>query len=174
MRGFIQLVSVLVIAAGSGLLAFSSKLEPRFNLSDPTTLIHSMSDEDRYQHYTASITGGVGIGFMVLGSLGLVIPWVNKIGAAMTGELGDNSARTIATITIWLSIAVILTFGVFSVNWTGTAALCVVLIIVAIICSAATLTSAIVCGWKPWIRSSHNASETDRQKSPLGGVAQTT
>jgi hypothetical protein len=60
---------------------------------------------------------------------------------------------------------VILTFGVFRLNWTGAAGLSVVLIIVALICSAATITSAIVLGWKPWVRTSPNVSESDRQKS---------
>ncbi len=163
MRGFIQIVCVIVIAVGAGLLAFSNKLEPQFNLADPTTLTRSsISFEDRDLHFTASVAGGVGIGFMILGSLGLVIPWADKLGAATTGELSDNSARTIATITIWLSIAMVLTFGVFRLNWTGGAALSVVLIVVAIICTAATITSAIVCGWKPWIRTSHNVPESDR------------
>jgi hypothetical protein len=159
MRGFIQMVCVFVIAVGAGLLAFSNKLEPQFSIADPSA---SMFCGDRDQRYTASVAGGVGIGLMIFGSLGLVIPWVNKIGAAMTGELGDNSARTISTITIWLSIAMILTFGVFRLNWTGTAGLSVVLLIVALVCSAATITSAIVCGWKPWIRASHNVSEAVR------------
>ena len=167
MRGFIQMVCVLVIAVGAGLLAFSNKLEPQFNLADPATLTRaSMSYADRDQRYTASIAGGVGIGLMLFGTLGLVIPWVNKLGSAMTGELGDNSARTISTITIWLSIAMILTFGVFRLNWTGAAGLSVVLIVVALICSAATIGSAIVFGWKPWMRTSPIVSETDRQKLP--------
>lgn len=165
MRGFAQMVCVFVIAVGAGLLTFSSKLEPPFNLADPTTLAHhsSMSYEDRGQHLTASIAGGIGMGFMVLGLLGLVTPWVNKLGIALTGELGDNSARTIATITIWLSAAMILTFGVFRVNWTGGAGLTTVLFIVALICCAATVASAFACGWKPWIKLSVHASETDRQ-----------
>ena len=163
MRGFIQMVCVLVIAIGAGLLAFSNKLEPQFHPADPTTLARAtLSYEDRDQRFTASVTGGVGIGLMLFGTLGLVIPWVNRLGAAMTGELGDNSARTISTISIWLSIAMILTFGVFRLNWTGAAGLSVVLIIVALVCSAATITSAIVCGWKPWIRASHNVSEAVR------------
>ena len=167
MRGFIQMVCVAVIAVGAGLLAFSNKLDPQFNLTDPTTLTRaSMSYEDRDQRLTASIAGGVGIGLMIFGTLGLVIPWVNKLGAGMTGELGDNSARTISTITIWLSIAMILTFGVFRLNWTGAAGLSVVLIIVALVCSAATIASAIVFGWKPWMRTSPIVSETDRQKLP--------
>jgi hypothetical protein len=124
-----------------------------------------MSYEDRDQLYAASATGGVGIGFMLLGTFGLVIPWINRLGSAMTGELGDNSARTISTVTIWLSIAMILTFGVFRLNWTGTAGLSVVLIIVALICSAATVTSAIVFGWKPWIRNAAIVSESTQPKS---------
>jgi hypothetical protein len=60
----------------------------------------------------------------------------------------------------------ILTFGVFRLNWTGTAGLSVVLIIVALICSAATITSAIVFGWKPWVRTTPSVSESDRLKSP--------
>jgi quinol-cytochrome oxidoreductase complex cytochrome b subunit len=167
MREFIQMICVLWIAVGAGLLAFSSKLEPQFNLADPTTLTRaSLSYEDRDQRLNASIAGGVGMGFMILGTLGFLLPWFNKIGATMTRELGDTTARTIATITIWLSVAMILTFGVFGVNWTGTTALCVVLMIVAIICTAATSTSAMICGWRPWIKTSHHASEADLPKSP--------
>ena len=166
MRVFMQLICVLAIAVGAGLLGFSNKLQPQFNPADPTTLARvAMSYEDRDQLFTASVTGGVGIGFMLFGTLGLVIPWINRLGLAMTGELGDNSARTISTITIWLSIAMILTFGVFRLNWTGTAGLSVVLIIVALICSAATVTSAIVFGWKPWVRTAAIVSESNQQKS---------
>ena len=164
MRGFIQTVCVLVIAIGAGLLAFSNKLEPQFHPADPTTLARAtLSYEDRDQRFTASVAGGVGIGLMLFGTLGLVIPWVNRLGAAMTGELGDNSARTISTITIWLSIAMILTCGVFRLPWTGAAGLSVVLIIVALICSAATITSAIVCGWRPWMKAGHSVPETNGQ-----------
>lgn len=161
-----QMVCVLVIAVGAGLLGFSNKLQPEFNPADPTTLTRAaMSYEDRDQLFTASVAGGVGIGLMLFGTLGLSIPWVNRLGSAMTGELGDNSARTISTITIWLSSAMILTFGVFRLNWTGTAGLSAVLIIVALICLAATITSAIVFGWKPWMRSTAIVSESDQQKS---------
>jgi hypothetical protein len=167
MRVFMQMICVLAIALGAGLLGFSNKLQPQFNLADPTTLARATTSyQDRDQLMTASITVGVGIAFMLFGALGLVMPWINKLGSAMTGELGDNSARTISTITIWLSIAMVLTFGVFRLNWTGTAGLSVVLIIVALICSAATITSAIVFGWKPWVRTTPSVSESDRLKSP--------
>lgn len=166
MRVFMQMVSVLAIAVGAGLLSFSNKLQPPFNPADPTTLTRaSMSYEDRDQLFTASVTGGVGIGFMLLGTLGLVIPWINKVGSAMTGDLGDNSARTISAITIWLSIAMILTFGVFRLNWSGGSGLSVLLIIVTLMCSAATATSAIVFGWKPWVRGDAVVSVSEQQKS---------
>jgi len=166
MRVFMQMVCVLAIAVGAGLVGFSNKLQPQFNPADPTTLTRvAMSYEDRDQLFTASVCGGVGIGFILFGTLGLVLPWVNRLGSAMTGELGDNSARTISMITIWLSIAMILTFGVFRLNWTGTAGLSVVLIIVALICSAATITSAIVLGWKPWVRNASIVSESNQQKA---------
>jgi hypothetical protein len=166
MRVFMQMVCVLTIAVGAGLLGFSNKLQPHFNPTDPTTLTPvAMSYEDRDQHFTASAAGGVGIGFLLFGTLGLVIPWVNRLGSAMKGELGDNSARTISTITIWLSIAMILTFGVFHMNWPGTIGLGVEMIIVAILCSAATITSAIIFGWKPWMKNAVIVSQSDQQNS---------
>ena len=114
---------------------------------------------------TSSIAGGVGIGFMLFETLGLVIPWINRLGSVMTGELGDNLARTISTISIWLSMATVLSFGVFRLNWTGDAGQSVVLIFVALACSAATITTTIVFGWKPWARTTPSVPETDRQKS---------
>jgi hypothetical protein len=167
MRGFIQMVCVLAIAVGAGLLAFGSHLEPQANLLDPSPFARQLdTSENRESHLIASVTCGFGIGLMIFGTLGLVMPWVNKIGFAVTGELGDNSARTIAMVAIWFSVAMILTFGVFRVNWTGAAGMSVILILVALICAAATITTAIVCGWKPWIRTSHDLSETDRRQAP--------
>lgn len=164
MRGFIQILCVLGIAVGGGLIAFGSKLEPQFDLADPATmtrLLDSYQNED--QHMIASIASGVGMGFMIFGILGLVVPWVNNLGTAMTGELSDNSARTIATITLWLSVATILTFGVFRMHWTGAAGMSVILIIVAVICATATAATAMVCGWRPWMRTVRSVPEIHRQ-----------
>jgi hypothetical protein len=164
MRGFIQIVCVLAIAVGSGLIAFGSKLEPQLNVTDPATMSRILdSFEDRNQHLTASITSGVGTGFLILGVLGLVVPWVNKLGTAITSEIGDNSARTIATISVWLSVATILTFGVFRTHWTGASGMSVLLIIVALICATATVASAMIFGWKPWSKAIGAASEKDGQ-----------
>jgi hypothetical protein len=167
MRVFIQTVCVFAIAVGAGLLAFGSRLEPPINLRDPATFARSaLTYEDRDWHVTASATSGVGTGLLILGTLGLVIPWVNRIACAQIGELGENSARTFTSMAIWLSIAVILTCGVFRLNGTGAAAMSVILILVTLICAAATVSTAIAYGWKPWIRTGGNRSETDRHQAP--------
>ena len=163
MRGFIQLVCVLAIAVSSGLIAFGSKLEPQLNLADPATVTRVLdSYRDRDLHMLASVTSGFGMGFMILGILGLIVPWINKLGTAITGELGDNSARTIATIALWLSLAMILTFGVFRTHWSGAAGMSVLLILVVVLCMAATATTAMICGWRPWVRTG-KTSDPDRQ-----------
>ena len=89
-RGFIQMVCVLAIEEEPDLLAFGSHLEPQANLLDPATLARQFDTfQNREQHEVASVTCGVGIGLMILGTLGLVMPWVNRIRFAMTGEVGD-------------------------------------------------------------------------------------
>lgn len=120
MRGLLQAVCIIVIAVGGGLLAFSSRYEPPFGIADPAGFPRgTLSYENRNDLLTVSISGGIGMGFLILGSLGLVLPWVNQLESAMSGNMSDNSLRAIATVTVWLSTAVILTFGVFRLNWTG-------------------------------------------------------
>jgi Na+/H+-dicarboxylate symporter len=153
MRGFIQAVCVLAIALGSGLVAFGSKLEPQFNVADPAALVQFLNSYQRGdEHLIASLTSGVGMGFLILGTLGLIVPWVNKLGNTITKELGDNSARTISTIALWLAMATILTFGVFRTHWTGGTGMSVLLILVLVLCVAAVITTAMIYGWKPWTR----------------------
>ena len=154
MGGFLQSVSILAIAIGSGLTAFSSKMEPSLKNLDPAVVTQFMNESwtSREQHFTASITSGVGMGFLILGVLGLVVPWINRLGSSLTGELSENSARTMSTIALWLSVAVILTFGVFSNHWSGGEGLSVLLIIVVVICLAAVTATAMIFGWRPWVR----------------------
>ena len=166
MRGLIQGVCVLAIAVGSGLVAFSNKLEPQPNLLDPTAMAQIFdSYQSGREHFMAAVTSGIGMGFLILGTLGLVVPWVNTLGSAMTGELGDNSARTVAMIALWLSVAMILTFGVFRTHWTGGSGMSVLLILVVVICVAATITTAMICGWRPWTRSGSVVSDTAQQQT---------
>jgi hypothetical protein len=165
MRVFVQMICVLAIATGAGLLGFSNKYQLAFNPADPATLTRmELSYADREQLAIASITGGLGTGLMLLGTLGLVTMWINKIGTAMNGDLGDNSARTIGLITIWLSIATILTFGVFRLNWTGGSGLGVVLIAVALTSAAATISTAFVSGWRPWARNAAVVVDSGEKK----------
>lgn len=166
MRAFTQTVCVLAIAMGGGLLAFGNKYQPRLDPNDPSSFARvAISYEDRGQHAAASYAEGVGTGLMLFGVLGLVIPWVRRWGSAMTGELGDNAARTIAIVSIWLSVAVVLTFGVFRISWTGTVGLVVVPFIVALICTAATASSAIVYGWRPWVPAIPQVRATEGPKT---------
>lgn len=163
--GFFQGLSVLAIALGSGLSAFGSKMEPQLKNLDPAALAQFMNAnyQNREQHFTAAITSGVGIGFLILGTLGLVVPWINRLGSSLTGELSENSARTMSTIALWLSVAVILTFGVFSVQWIGGEGMSVLLLVVVVICLAATTATAMIFGWRPWVR-----------KEPLAAASTTT
>jgi len=170
MLSSIQVCCVMIIALGSGLLGFSSKFEPRINFTDSTTLSgFSVSNVSSSEHFIASATSGLGTGFLVLGLLGFILPWMNRLGAAVTPPVSATSARTIAVVAIWLSLAVILTFGVFNVHWNGAAALGAVLIIVAVTCAAAIIASALVCGWQPWIGSGQPVPSTAEASMP-GGI----
>jgi hypothetical protein len=152
--GFIQGISILAIAIGSGFTAFSSKLEPSLHSLDPAAVAQFMKTDwsSRENHFTASITSGVGMGFLLLGVLGLIVPWITRLGNSHTGGLSDISARTMSTITLWLSVAIILTFGVFSNHWTGGEGLSALLLIVVVLCLAATTATAMIFGWRPWVR----------------------
>ena len=63
----------------------------------------------------------------------------------------DTTARTIGTVGIWLAVAVVLTFGVFRADWNGTLAMLLMLVVVALICAAATISTALVWAWRPSI-----------------------
>ncbi len=166
MKRFIQTLCLLAIACGGGLVAFSSKLEPQLNVTDPATITQFLgSYEGREQHMIASAASGVGMAFLILGTLGLAGPWVNKLGGNITGELGDNAARTTATIAVWLSAGIILTFGVFRTHWTGATGMSVLLILVVVLCVAATVTMALIYGWRPWVRAAGNMPAEDRSQA---------
>lgn len=163
MRVLIQAFCVLVIAVGSGLLAFGTHLAPQFNALDPAALARSF---DRDDHMTASITSGVGIGCMILGTLGLVIPLFSRLGSVLTSELSDNSSRTLTAAAIWFSVALILTFGVFRVNWTGATGMSVILMLVTLFCAAATASTAMAYGWKPWIHARRGGCDSELPSAP--------
>ena len=151
MRGFVQMISVLAIAMGCGLFAFGSHLEPRVDLANFGDAARFVDPYNRdSQHMIASVTCGFGIGFMCLGGAGLIIPWLNRHPMGQIAELGNNSARTISAVGIWLSVAFILTFGLFQTHWSGASAMVTLLFMVIFICAAATASIALLAGWSPW------------------------
>jgi len=73
----------------------------------------------------------------------------------------DSTARMIGTVGIWLSLAIILAFGVFRANWSGDGPMFVMLLIVVILCLAATVSTAFI--WKSrHLSSSQGPSAGDR------------
>jgi hypothetical protein len=55
----------------------------------------------------------------------------------------DTTSKTVATVGIWFSAAIILALGVFRVDWNGDALLALV-VVVLIVCASATASTAIV------------------------------
>ena len=148
---FFQFIFLVAIAGGAGFHTFGNHLAPPLSLMDPNSLARGFSEfGNENTRITGSIASGVGMGLILFGILGLVIPWVNKIGTAQFAEIGENSLKLFATTSIWLSLALVLTFGVFRLNWSGVSAMAAVLLLIIIISTAATACTAMVFGWKPW------------------------
>jgi hypothetical protein len=70
-----QLASVFAIAGGAGLCSYGRHIDPPLNANAPAALVSSVSQNTRE---VAAAVGGWGTGFITLGSLGLVIPWINS------------------------------------------------------------------------------------------------
>jgi len=153
MQNLIQWLCVLLVSVGAGLNAFSSKLEPSVAITDVAALSWRAGDyESREQHMIAAVTAGIGIGLMTLGGFGLVKPAVGRLLSGSAGAFSDQSARVMASIAIWISVAVALTLGVFRVVWAGAAGTAAVLLIVTMLCASGVAATAMVLGWCPWIR----------------------
>ena len=56
----------------------------------------------------------------------------------------DSTARMIGTVGIWISLAIILAFGVFRMNWSGDGPMLAMFLIVIALCGAATISTAFV------------------------------
>jgi hypothetical protein len=72
----IQAACIVAMALGGGLFAFGNYLEPQVDLSNPAAAAFQV-EVDRDTHLFASMSRGVGVGFMALGGLGLIVPWLN-------------------------------------------------------------------------------------------------
>ncbi|HEV8062202.1 MAG TPA: hypothetical protein VGP68_20150 [Gemmataceae bacterium] len=91
MRNFIQGVCVFAFALGAGLFAFGTYLQPELNFTNvnPVEFTRFFDHMNEYR-IGASIARGFGIGFMTLGGLGLIVPWVNVL-------LTRERSRVVAT-----------------------------------------------------------------------------
>lgn len=64
-------------------------------------------------------------------------------------HMSETTGRTIGTVGIWIAVAVILAAGVFRMNWNGDVAMLLMLFVVVVICTAASVSTAAIWGWKP-------------------------
>jgi hypothetical protein len=88
MRELLQIACVVALGLGAGLYATGGYLRPTFH-ADPTGFARSMSRNHDEERVIAAGLSGTGVGFMVLGALGLVVPWVNaalRQGSSPTAE----------------------------------------------------------------------------------------
>lgn len=56
----------------------------------------------------------------------------------------DNVARMIGTVGVWLSVSIILAFGICRMNWNGEGSMIIMLLIITAICIAATQSTKII------------------------------
>lgn len=93
MRRFAQAICILAIAIGSGSLSFGNYLEPHIDVKNPVDVARQWDPyRSSEQHFTASICRGVGVGFLTLGSLGLIVPWINIMVSKPRAQESSNSA----------------------------------------------------------------------------------
>jgi hypothetical protein len=90
-REFIQLVSVIAIAFGAGLVAFARHLDPPLDMANPAAIARSMDHNNKADRQVASMASGVGVAGITLGTLGLVIPWINLYMARQSERAGPQA-----------------------------------------------------------------------------------
>jgi tetrahydromethanopterin S-methyltransferase subunit F len=99
MRLVVQLLSVLAIAIGVGLLVAGGEISPGISLDTGTQITYrpdlSARDIEFYGGLAAALKG-FGAGFLTLGVAGLVVPWVNFLlygrpGSAVSPPLPTDS-----------------------------------------------------------------------------------
>lgn len=76
MRSLTQLAAIVSITAGAGLYAYSQHLDPPPGAAGAAAVATLTSTNSR-DHENAALACGWGVAFITLGSLALVVPWVN-------------------------------------------------------------------------------------------------
>jgi hypothetical protein len=82
MRIFLQIVSVLFIAIGVGLLVAGRSAQPAFGVDssgDPMRAQAWSAHNAEFYVTLAVVLKGTGAGFLTLGILGLLVPWANTL-----------------------------------------------------------------------------------------------
>lgn len=77
MRSLTQLAGIVAIAAGAGLYAYSQHLDPPLPRAMGGMAAAEMTSTSPHNHEMAATACGWGVGFITLGSLMLIVPWVN-------------------------------------------------------------------------------------------------
>jgi len=81
-RFIIQIVSVVAIALGVGLLVAGSSINPVASGDNVEQFVLAMEMSGReaeFYHQLAMTLKGTGAGFLTLGVLGLLVPWANVL-----------------------------------------------------------------------------------------------
>jgi len=80
MRVLFQLAGIVSVALGVGMIVagcnYSSDLHA--NGKDLTKLVPQTANEIRDVRYTSTVLLGFGSGFLTVGLLGLIVPWINS------------------------------------------------------------------------------------------------
>ncbi|MFN0130537.1 MAG: hypothetical protein ACKV19_28075 [Verrucomicrobiales bacterium] len=81
-RIFVQVLSVLAVAVGAGLMAAGISIYPLAPSDSPSKGLETLgliSRDSKSYFEVAAILKGFGSGLLVLGGAGLVIPWINAL-----------------------------------------------------------------------------------------------
>ncbi len=78
-RGLLQIICVVAFGLGTALFATGGYLRPRLDPADPAAVVRYLDRGNSEERIITAVVTGFGVGLMVLGGLGLTVPWVNAI-----------------------------------------------------------------------------------------------
>lgn len=88
MRAISQLAAIIAIAVGAGLFQYGRQLDSPASASTVQIAMRSTATHD---HEVSAFASGWGVGFMTLGALILVVPWINAYVSKNTLSTGAGS-----------------------------------------------------------------------------------